>query len=184
MATQRKVVVFLAMSLDGYIAGTDGDLSFLDTVQVEGEDYGYAAFIQTIDTVLIGRKTYEKVQELGVAFPHSDKETYVISRTPRPAQGRLQFYTGEVADLVRSLQARPGKDLFCDGGAELIHSLLCAGLIDELYLSIVPFLLGEGIGLFKDGRPKQEWVLMESKRYESGLVQLHYRLRRSLEESQ
>lgn len=172
----RPLTLYIACSLDGYIAGPDDDLSFLSRVEQEGEDYGYAAFMQQVDTVLVGRRTYEKVMRMMPAFPHAHMDTRVITRTPQPDIGRVKFHTGDIAALVRELKAQPGKTIFCDGGAQLIHSLLTAQLVDEIILSIVPVLLGNGISLFLDAFPEQTLQLLSSKTFPSGLLQIHYRV--------
>jgi dihydrofolate reductase len=171
----RNVVVYIACSLDGYIAKPNDDLSFLSLVEQEGEDYGYQDFIQTIDTVIMGRKTYDWVMRQVPSFPHADKEAYIITRTPKPAVGNITFYTDDVKELIRQLKHKEGKNIFVDGGAEVIHTLLQENLIDEFYISILPILLGEGVRLFKEGFQEQELQLLEVKPFEKGLVQLYYK---------
>jgi len=171
----RELRLFIAMSLDGYIARPDGDLDWLSSVEMEGEDYGYADFIATIDTVIVGRKTYDKVLSMGVEFPHLDKNCYVLSRAERPDEGTLKFYSGDLGKLVQKLKSEEGKHIFCDGGAEVIHQLLQLGAVDVFILSVIPVFLGAGIRLFKDGRPELPLELLRTQSYESGLVQLHYR---------
>lgn len=170
----RKVILYIASSLDGYIAQPNDDLSFLGIVQKEGEDYGYGAFIHAVDTVIIGRKTYDWVLTQVPVFPHADKECYVITRTARPTIGNTQFYTGPLKDLIHQLKSQSGQHIFIDGGAEIVNELLQDKLIDEVVLSIIPVLLGGGTRLFKDGRPEQALALLSSKQFEKGLVQLHY----------
>jgi dihydrofolate reductase len=174
MNSERRVILYIAMSLDGYIAGPDDDLSFLSTVEQEGQDYGYAEFIKTIDAVIVGRRTYDKVLSMGYDFPHSDKDAYVLTRTPRPDLGSVKFYSGNPKDLIARLRQKPGKNIFVDGGAETVRLLLQEGLIDEFYISIVPTLLGDGIPLFEDGLPTTQLKLMNTKSFEKGLAQLHY----------
>jgi dihydrofolate reductase len=171
----RKLIVYIAKSLDGYIAGPNDDLSFLSMVAQEGEDYGYGDFIKEVDTVIIGRKTYDWVMTQVPEFPHADKEAYVITRTERAATGNTQFYTGELNRLVKQLKAREGKNIFVDGGAEVIAALLKEGLIDEWYISVIPILLGQGVRLFKDSSPQKKLQLLQSKQFPTGLVQLHYK---------
>ncbi len=173
--TQRKVILFIAMSLDGFIAATDDDLSFLSMVEKEGEDYGYSDFIATIDSVILGRKTYDKVLSMGIDFPHADKNTYIITRTERKPLGKVQFYTGSLHTLVTTLRQKEGKNIFVDGGAEVVTLLLKDKLIDELYISIIPVLLGNGVRLFKEERPEQKLELIRTKKFKKGLVQLHYK---------
>lgn len=132
--TKRKLILYIAMSLDGYIATKEGNLDFLSMAEKKGEDYGYARFISTIDTVILGRKTYDKVLSMGFDYPHADKESYVITRRQRPGTEKLHFYSGDLKELVAQLKSREGKNIFCDGGAEIVHLLMKDDLIDEYIL--------------------------------------------------
>lgn len=175
MATNRKVILYIATSLDGYIAKPNDDLGFLSIVEQEGQDYGYADFVRTVDAVIVGRKTYDKVLSMGFDFPHADKDAYIITRTPRPTIGSVKFYTGDLKALVDKLKTENGKNIFCDGGAEIVNQLLQHDLIDEFIISVIPILVGNGTKLFKDGRPEQKLELVSTKQFEKGLTQLHYR---------
>lgn len=163
------------MSLDGYIAQPNDDLSFLSTVAKEGEDYGYTDFISSVDTVIVGRKTYEWVMNQVGEFPHTDKNAYVITRTARPAIGKTVFYTGDLTELVNKLKAENGKNIYCDGGAEVVNELLKKDLLDEIIISVIPILVGNGTRLFKDSRPEQKLKLVNVKTFDTGLTQLHYK---------
>lgn len=171
----RKVIVYIAASVDGYIAAPGGDLSFLSKVEKEGEDYGYGTFISTVDTVVVGKNTYDKVLSMGYPFPHADKEAYIITRTERASEGTVHFYTGDVAELLAKLKEKNGKTIFVDGGAFVVNKLLQNSLVDELYLSYIPVLLGDGIRLFNQGNPLQNLELQTVKAFDTGLVQHHYR---------
>jgi dihydrofolate reductase len=173
----RSLVIYIATSLDGYIAKPNDDLSFLKLVEKEGEDYGYAEFTSTIDTIILGRKTYDwVVREIGSShYDNGDRDVFVITRTERTGVGRTTFYTGNVTELVQRLKSEGGKNIYCDGGAEIIDTLLKSDLIDELIISIVPVLLGEGTRLFKDGRPEQQLKLVGTKTFDTGLTQVHYK---------
>lgn len=155
--SKRKISLFIAMSLDGYIAKPNDDLSFLSLVEKEGEDYGYAEFTASIDTVIVGRKTYDYVlREIGSShYDNGQRDVYVISRTERPKVGRTTFYSGSLKDLVEGLKSEDGKNIYCDGGAQIINELLHLDLIDEYMISVIPVLLGSGTRLFKDDRPEQ-----------------------------
>jgi len=172
----RKLIIFIASTLDGYIAKPNDDLSFLKIVEKEGEDYGYAEFTTTIDTIIVGRKTYDWVlREIGPShYDNGSRNVYVITRTERPGVGRTTF-TGDLAELVHNLKNEVGKDIYCDGGAEIINELLQRGLIDEFVISVIPILVGNGTRLFKDNRPEQQLKLVNTKTFETGLVQLHYK---------
>ena len=173
----RKISLFIAMSLDGYIAKPNDDLSFLKLVEEDGEDYGYAEFTANVDTIIIGRKTYDYVlKEIGAShYDNGQRDVYVITRTERPQIGRTIFYTGNIAELVEKLKSEKGKNIYCDGGAEVINELLKNSLIDEFIISIIPVLLGNGTKLFKDGRPEQILEFVSAKTFETGLVQLYYK---------
>ena len=173
----RTLSIYIAASLDGYIAKPNDDLSFLKLVEREGEDYGYAEFTATIDTIILGRKTYDWVmKEIGPShYDNGNRDVYVITRTARPSSGRTTFYTGDLTELVKQLKSEDGKNIYCDGGAEIINELLQHDLIDELIISVIPVLLGNGTRLFKDNRPEQELELVSSKSFESGLIRLHYK---------
>jgi dihydrofolate reductase len=173
----RKLSVFIATSLDGYIAKPNDDLSFLKSVEKEGEDYGYAEFTATIDTIILGRKTYDHVlKEIGTShYDNGERNVFVMTRTEKPAVGKTTFYTGNLAELIQRLRSEPGKNIYCDGGAEIINELLKNDLIDEFIISIIPVLVGNGTRLFKDGRPEQQLELLNTKTFDTGLTQLHYR---------
>jgi len=115
----RKVILYIATSLDGYIAKPNDDLIFLSIVQQDGEDYGYADFIKSVDTVILGRKTYDWVMTRVSEFPHADKNSFIITRTAKPSIGKTNFYTGKLRDLVLRLKSEQGKNIFIDGGAEI-----------------------------------------------------------------
>ncbi len=173
----RKISLFIAMSLDGYIAKPNDDLSFLKLVEKEGEDYGYAEFTSKIDTIIIGRRTYEYVvNEIGAFhYDNGNRDVYVITRTERPKIGRTIFYKGNLTELVDRLKSESGKNIYCDGGAEIINELLKHDLLDELIISVIPVLLGNGTRLFQDGRPEQILEFVEAKTFDTGLTQLYYK---------
>lgn len=177
----RTLTIYIATSLDGYIAKPNDDLSFLKLVEKEGEDYGYAEFTATIDTIILGRKTYDWVlKEIGSShYDNGDRNVYVITRTEKPSVGKTTFYTGDLTELVQQLKSQSGKNIYCDGGAEIINELLKKDLIDEMIISVIPVLLGNGTRLFKDGRPEQQLELVNAKTFETGLIQMHYKRKKS-----
>ena len=174
MSTDRKVVLYIAMSLDGYIANADNDISFLSVVEKDGEDYGYTDFVNSVDTVIIGRKTYDQVLALGYGYPHTGKEVYIITRNKHSGPGSFKYYSGSLKELITKLKSRQGRNIYCDGGAEIVNELLKDNLIDELIISIIPIILGDGVSLFKKGMHESSLNLIKSTQYETGLVQLHY----------
>jgi len=175
MKSGRKSILYIAASLDGYIAKPNDNLDFLTIVQKEGEDYGYTDFINSVDTVILGRKTYDWVMTQVPEFPHQDLDSYILTRTSRPDIGKIHFYNGNLKDLILKLKATDGKNIFIDGGAEVVNALLKEDLIDEFIISIIPVLLGDGTRLFNDSRPEHFLELVSVKSFEKGLVQIHYK---------
>ncbi len=171
----RKVVLYIACSLDGYIASNNDDLSFLNKVQKEGEDYGFTEFEASIDTIILGRKTYDWVMDKVGEFPHKNKQVFVLTHQNRKSYENITFYNGEVKELIGQLRKEDGRHIFCDGGAGVVDAFLKDRLIDEFVISIVPILLGEGVRLFKSGQPEQDLELISTKRYDTGLVQMRYK---------
>ena len=169
--------MFIAMSLDGFIAKPNDDLSFLKIVERPGEDYGYRDFVSEIDTIIIGRKTYDFVKKnIGLEhYDNGERDVFVITRSPRKPQGRVHFIHSDLEDFVRGLKQKGGKHIYCDGGAEIINALLREDLIDVLIISIIPVLLGEGTRLFQYKDLDMELRKLHVKSFDSGLVQVHYR---------
>ena len=172
---QREVILYIAMSLDGYIAKEDGDIGWLLEVEIPDEDYGYKDFVSTVDTVIMGRKTYDKVLSFGIEFPHKGRKCYVISKSRTGSDENVDYLNGDLRDLIASLKSEEGKDIFIDGGAETVFELMKNKLINKYVISIIPVMLGSGISLFKNGRPEEKLKFIESKTYQSGLVQLWYK---------
>lgn len=176
----RKVILYISMSLDGFIATQDDDLSFLSVVEQEGEDYGYQEFVKTIDTYIVGRKTYTKIVEIVGHFPQAKEyDCYVITRQAIKVQDGVTFFNGNIRELIENLRSKPGKNIYCDGGGEIVQLFMQEDLIDEYIVSIIPVILGQGKRLFLGHTFQRAISLMWEKKYDSGLVQLAYRRDRS-----
>jgi dihydrofolate reductase len=176
MNTNRKLILYIAASLDGYIAQPNDDLSFLNLVAKENEDYGYSEFTDSVDTVILGRKTYSWVVKETGEFSHSDKKAFIITRSKLPQVGNITFYNGDLNYLIERLKSESGKNIFLDGGAEIVNEFLKLQQIDEIILSIIPILLGGGTRLFNQGFTEHKLKLISSKSFDTGLVQLHYQI--------
>ena len=171
---KRKCVLYIATSVDGLISGPNDDLSFLDKMGEE-DDYGYSDFLKTVDTMVVGRRTYDWVQEKVGHFPTHDLDTFVITGKEISVD-QIKVYSGSPTDLVKELKKQEGRDIFCNGGATVVNDLLKGKQIDEIILAVVPHLLGRGVPLFSFDRPETEMELVESKAHESGLVQNRYKV--------
>lgn len=172
--TQRKAIVYIATSLDGYIAKENDDLSFLSMAEMEGEDFGYSHFEKSIDTIIMGRKTYDWLKTQIPELPYPNQSVYVVSKTPRSNDGHIQFLSEDLSNHVKKLKTEQGKNLFIVGGAQVIKTLLENKLIDEFIITMIPILLGNGIPLFLKDYPEQALELTNSNVYKNGVVQLHY----------
>ena len=181
MAVKRKLILYIAQSLDGYIAADNDDISWLSMVEKPGEDYGYHQFLNDVDTVIMGRRTYDKVLSFGIEFPHKARKCYVVSKTKTGSDENVEFIGDQLKTFVESLKQQPGKNIYLDGGASLVQEFLKLGLIDEMVISVIPILLGEspqkGIRLFGPLKLRRELKLLESQSFESGLIQLRYALK-------
>jgi dihydrofolate reductase len=177
VSAMRKIVLGLGISLDGYIARPDGAVDFL----FMPKDYSMTPFFATVDTAIMGRKTLDAALRMGSgSFSGSSMKTYVFSYS-KPAGERdgLVFTNQSPATLVRQLRKRRGKNIWLMGGGELAREFLKADLVDELYLGIVPVLIGEGIPLFPSGFPQRNFSLVENKTYSRGLIALKYQRARA-----
>jgi dihydrofolate reductase len=178
MTKRRSVIVHIATSADGYIARPDGDLAWLTSRPKPQGFYGIGAFMKSIDTKLLGRKTYEAGVRLGGKFD-SKSRTIVFSRhaPPADAPSGVEFVNEAVGPFVSRLREVPGKDIWLMGGGELIASFLDERAIDEFVVSVVPVFIGDGIPLIARRHRHVPLDLQSVERFEDGLVQLHYRVR-------
>ncbi|HKR26340.1 MAG TPA: dihydrofolate reductase family protein [Acidobacteriaceae bacterium] len=177
----RKIIVEAAISADGFIARPDGDVSWLESPRLKG-NYGMAAFFETIDTILMGRKTYAKGIEMGMkASGFGPKiRICVFSRQP---QGKLlkgfEWAREPVGKFTQRLRAQLGKDIWMMGGGELIAAFLEEGGIDEFSLHVIPIFIGEGIPLIQPQHRSIPLELLSTRKFSDGVVHLHYRLLKS-----
>ena len=179
MSARPQCSVFIAASLDGYIARADGGLDWLAMVERAGEDYGYRDFLDAVDALVMGRRTYDSVLEFEV-WPYPGKRCIVMTHAPPAPRHGEEFASGAPASLLARLGEQGVRRLYVDGGA-LIRQFLAAGLVDDLTLSVIPVLLGSGIRLFEeDARARssteRKLRLVTARPFDSGLVQLCYQL--------
>lgn len=170
--------VFVGISLDGYIADRDGGLGFLEIVpNPDNDDLGFTPFMDSVDAVLMGRKTLETVLSFGVPW-HYTKPVFVLSSTikaiPADLIGKLEIVSGAIRDVVKELNVRGLNNLYIDGG-KLIQSFLAEDMIEELIVTQVPVLIGGGIPLYGSLPAHQKFELVKSKVLLQALVQSHYR---------
>jgi dihydrofolate reductase len=165
----RNLVLYIATSLDGYIAGPSGEIDWL----FDDQDYGYESFLAGIDTVLMGRRTYETALSFG-DYPYKGMRGFVFSRTARLPDDHVTFASGDPATLVLELKNAPGKKIWLVGGGEIVSECFRHGLIDEYRIFVHPIVLGAGVPLFKEGLPRRRLKFLRSESFNSGLVELSY----------
>ena len=177
MTTPRKVIVHIGTSADGYIARPDGDLEWLTSRPAPPGFYGMNAFMKSIDTMLLGRKTFEASLRLGAKFGGKNR-TIVFSRQAPPANAPsgVEFVSEAIGPFMNRLREQPGKDVWLMGGGDLIASFLDAHAIDEFVISMAPVFIGDGIPLIARRHRHVLLELISSERFEDGLVQLRYRV--------
>ena len=174
----RRLVLYTATSLDNFIARPDGDVNWLHSPEylIENEDYGYSELYQSIDTTLMGNKTYQFILDLDVPFPYPDKSNFVFSQSENHLDTQyVKFITGDIIEFVKNLKENNGKDIWLIGGGQINTLMLNNDLIDEIILTLVPIILGEGIPLFPGNAKDVKFDLASSRSYKSGLIQLTLR---------
>ena len=173
MVKNRKMILFIATSLDGYIATEDESLDWL----FEGEgDNGYSELFHRVDTVLMGRKTYDwVVKNTNGDFPYKDEKCYVFTRSPLENNENVQFVNEDVVSFTKELKKNDGKNIWLVGGGELIHSFLQEKLVDELIITVAPTLIGKGIPLFKESDVQINLSLIGTRTFNQ-FVELHYKV--------
>lgn len=170
-----KVIVYIATSLDGYVAGKNDEISWLEIYNTADEDHGYAEFINNVGTAVMGARTYDQ------SLKHPERmmtgmKNYILSNTPMkvPSGVDAEFYKGDIAALIEKIKKESDKDIFVVGGGQVVSSFLNARLVDELLHFVAPVLLKEGIPLYSALDKKINLRLVETAQYKTGIVKLRY----------
>jgi dihydrofolate reductase len=166
----RKIILFIASSLDGYIARENGDIDWLP----ETGSSGYDDFIKSVDTVVMGKKTYDQVLTFG-GYPYKDKKSYVFTRNKNLTKDEDIEFVLDAEKLMKTITPGPGKNIWLIGGSEIISTFVNLDFVDELILSLIPVVLGKGIPLFKKLEKELKLELIKTTDYEK-LVELHYKI--------
>lgn len=176
----RKLILGLAVTLDGYIEGPNGEFDWCFT----DEDYGLNEFFTRIDAIFIGRKSYEVAQQFagnnaGEVIPGMPPLTeYVFSKTLKSVKNGAVLIADTAMNEARKIKEQSGKDIWLYGGASLTEAMMHEGLVDELWLSVHPILLGSGKPLFAQSDSRTRLTLIDSKVYPTGLLSVRYRVER------
>jgi dihydrofolate reductase/predicted GNAT family N-acyltransferase len=173
MKNRPKISIYIATSIDGYIARTDNSLDWLDRVGGYDEDYGFQELLNSIDALIIGRKTYEIATT--VSDPYPGKRVVVLSNSLDSVRQGMELYHGDLTDLVTRLHSEGIRHIWVDGGIT-ISQFLSLQIVDTMTISIIPVLLGSGIPLFNPIDKEISCRLVSSQSYPSGLVQFNYEI--------
>jgi dihydrofolate reductase len=168
-------ILNVAASLDGYIARPDGDVSWLDAYQAEGEDYGYREFLAGVDAIAMGSRSFEQILSFG-AWPYVDIPCSVFTQRDLPVPGDVPavLWRGSVEAFEAEMERRHARTVWLLGGAALLRSFLRADAVDELRIVVVPILLGAGIALFGTLEKEVPLTLLSTRQYPNGIVELRY----------
>lgn len=172
----RKVTLYIAMSLDGCIAGNDGNVDWLNGQSSDTENIDtYSIFVKEVDTVVMGWKTYHQVTtELSPnKWIYSELTSYIITHKILPSTNNLKFVQDDPCNVIQKLKQKPGRGIWICGGANIIQPLVKADLIDEYYISIIPTLLGSGIRLWGETEKELKLKLLHTQSY-NGIMELVY----------
>ena len=173
----RRFIAYLAISADGFIARGDGSVDWLDRPDAAG-DYGMREFYDTVDTVIMGRGTWDFAVAHGMPG-YAGKTNYVLThRKPRKRYDGVKFVSGDVSSLIGDLRAQRGKDVWIVGGGDVFGQCLDAGAVDEFVLHVMPTFIGEGIPLLSKKRRTVPLTLKSTKRFKDGVVMLRYAVTR------
>lgn len=175
----RKVILFIAMSLDGYIADSNGGVDWLNGHGKNEENIDtYSLFVKDIDTVIMGWKTYHQIiTELSPSeWIYSTLTSYVVTHNHCPSTADIKFVNDTPAYLINKLKQETGKDIWICGGASIVQALMRADLIDRYYISIIPTILGNGIRLFDTIENEIKLKLVQTQNY-NGIIEVVYERR-------
>ncbi len=174
----KKIKLYIAASLDSYIARPDGNLDWLLKYPTpEGSAYGYHEFYDSIDTIIMGNSTYQEILGMSTDWPYKDSMTYVLTRCKDnlPRKENICCITGDIIATIRQLLQQEGKDIWLMGGGQAITLLLNNEMVDEMQICYIPVILGEGIPLFPNKPKETEWTLTDSAAYDTGILKVTYR---------
>lgn len=175
----RKIKLYIAISLDGKIAKPKGEVDWLDDVPNPDKlDYGYMDFYSSIDTVLMGNTTYQQVLGFDVPYPYPGIKSYVFTRNSElKADENVTYISENIPAFIADLKKQEGKDIWLVGGGELNSLLLKHRLIDEIFIFVMPVLLGGGIPVFNDEIDTNALQLVDSQTFKTGVIGLAYKVK-------
>lgn len=172
----KKIILYIAASLDQYIAEPDDGLEWLtDFPNPEKTDYGYKELLSSVDTVIIGGRSYRELECMDIIWSYPNHHTYIVSHHVWNAKENVSFITDNIIETISKLRNKSGKNIWLVGGGELISMLLAVDLIDEMRITYIPVILGKGIPLFPEQPKESIWELIESTGCKNGVLMVNYK---------
>ncbi len=173
--SMKKIILYIAASLDQRIAEPDGSLEWLNEFpNPEKIDYGYKDLLASVDSVIMGGRTYREILNMDVIWPYSEQMAYIVSHHNWGEKENIKFITENIIEMISELRNQEGKDIWLVGGGELVSMLLEADLIDEMQICYIPIILGKGISLFPEQSKESKWKLIGNLAYNSDALIVKY----------
>ena len=171
----KKIILYIAASIDQRIAEPDGSIEWLQEFPInEKMNYGYKEFISSIDTIIMGGRTWRELSNMDAMGAYNDKMIYVVSHHNWGEKDNIKFITENVFEYITTLRNEPGGNIWLFGGGELISMLLAANLIDEMRITYIPVILGKGIPLFPEQPRESKWLISYNKVYANSTLTTIY----------
>lgn len=171
----KKIKLYIATSIDGYIARNDGDIDWLtEYPNPQKTDYGYREFFNSIDTIIMGGRTYRELLCMDYLWSYKDKTIYVITHNALNSKENTHFITNHITEAISQLQEEKGKDIWLMGGGEITTLFLNNDLVDEMIITTMPIILGGGITLFPNNPKESNWKAVELQSFENGVSQTKF----------
>ncbi|MCK8060337.1 MULTISPECIES: dihydrofolate reductase family protein [unclassified Fusibacter] len=178
MSNKRKLILFIATSLDGYIATEKDSLEWLFKIEGEG-DNGYSEFYNTVDTILMGRRTYDWIMDMEKGnFPYKNKKCYVFSKSTCEKNEHVEFINSDIVEFTNRIKESEGQNIWIVGGGNLLQFFIKERLVDEFIITIAPTIIGRGIPLFKEFDFETELKLKGMRQFNQ-FAELHYELKKT-----
>ncbi len=174
----RKIILYIASSINGKIAKSDGSVEWLEEIpNPEKDDYGYDEFYKSIDTTIQGYNTYKQIIDWNIEFPYKGKSNYIFSKKQNLKDTKhVKFISVNHIQFTRNLKQQSGKNIWLIGGGQINTLLLNAGLIDEIYLFYMPIVLAGGISIFESEPKENGFNIIDTKTYSTGVVRQRYNI--------
>ncbi len=171
----KKIILYIAASIDGQIAEPDGGIEWLSEFPITEEmNYSYKDFFASIDTIVMGGRSWREMSNMDAMGAYTDKMVYVISHHNWGEKENIKFITENITERIADMRNEPGNNIWLFGGGELISMLLAADLVDEMQIAYIPVILGQGISLFPEQPKESKWEISRTKVYDSGILKVDY----------